>query len=94
MSALDWFELIGGLLGWLVFAWLLVDRRRNRADELPALASIRLGELRPFRWAILDESDRRWLLVQSEYRSGDDGGTVTLILRTEESVRRSARIEP
>jgi hypothetical protein len=65
---------------------------RRRAPG--ALASIRLGELRPLRWAILDEFDRRWLLVQSEYRSAEDGGTVTLILRTEESVRRSARIEP
>jgi hypothetical protein len=49
VTPLDVFELVGGLLGWLVFAWLLVDRRRNRAEELPALASIRLGELRPLR---------------------------------------------
>lgn len=94
MTPLDWVALVGGLLGWATFAYTLATARRPRREELPALASIRLSELRPFRWAILDEADRRWLLVQSEYRSADDGGTVTLILRTEEAVQRSARIDP
>lgn len=30
MSGLDWFTLIGGCLGWLTFAWLLRDSRRQR----------------------------------------------------------------
>jgi hypothetical protein len=93
VTVLDWIALLGGLLGWVTFGWLLIDRRRNRPEELPALASIRLDELRPLRWAILDEAGRRWLLVQSEYRRDDTGGTMTLILRDEATLRQTERFE-